>query len=390
MEKTFNPGKAWLVTIVALLLSTAFALSQFQPPAVMLQIMQTYNIDPVAAGNTMNFVGIVATIVSLPAGMVMMKIGARNLAIIDLGVAILANVLGAIAPNYEMLLASRALFGFGYGLCMVIMPQFIASWFPAQKRGLPNSITSCWVAFGQIIVLNVAPIIVNVTGNFQNVWWFSTAFCAVVLVLVIFFLKLPSEQESQLDDQPGKGGEKVSVLAGMKSVSVWTLLFAFFVFGYVISAFASYFPTYLQQDLAMDLGTANFCTSVMTMGNIVGGFVGGAILAKISVRNYPKWLLILVLIISGVGLCMFNMPSAAVVIPYAALTGFVMQMLPGTVFSIAPDASVSPATLGITLGVIGIGQNIVGVMGTAVSSFFQVTFGGWSALTIPIAIFCAI
>ena len=169
-EKKFNSGKAWLVVIVAILAQVTFAIGLMKVPANMVLIMNGFGVDPVAAGNLMNFNGIVALIVALPAGMIMQKLGARNVLIGALAITICGNLLGVLAgtDNFGLLLASRAVEGFGYGMQVVTAPQLISEWFPAQLRGLPNGISSIWFGIGQLIMLNVATMLLG--GSPSSAW----------------------------------------------------------------------------------------------------------------------------------------------------------------------------------------------------------------------------
>lgn len=391
-EKKFNSGKAWLVVIIAILAQVTFAIGLMKVPANMVLIMNGFGVDPVAAGNLMNFNGIVALIVALPAGMIMQKFGARNVLIGALGITIIGNFLGVFAgtDNFGLLLASRAVEGFGYGMQVVTAPQLISEWFPAQLRGLPNGISSIWFGIGQLIILNVAPLLPGVQeGVFLGSWWFTIICMIVLLVLVVIFVRSPSAAENQLElEEKPADAKKVSIVAGLASPTTWLILFVFFLFGYVNSAFASFYPTYLMQDFGMDMAGANGMTSVATIAMLISGIVGGFILNKVKVTKRPVYLLILSVLVGIMGLAMFNIPDAAMLMPFCIVFGFILQLFPGAAYSVAPEAAASPETVPTTMGVLGIGQNFSGVFGTLITSLFMVNMGNsWQAATIPNAIF---
>lgn len=390
-EKKFNSGKAWLVVIIAILAQITFAIGLMKVPANMVLIMNGFGVDPVAAGNLMNFNGIVALIVALPAGMIMQKFGARNVLIGALAITIIGNFLGVFAgtDNFGLLLASRAIEGFGYGMQVVTAPQLISEWFPAQLRGLPNGISSIWFGVGQLIILNAATMLPGVQeGIWLGSWWFTIICMAVLLVLTILFVKSPPAAENQLEMEETPADKKVSVVAGLASPTTWLILFVFFLFGYVNSAFGSYYPTYLQQDFGMDMAGANGMTSVATIAMLISGIVGGFILNKVKVTKRPVYLLVLSVLVGIMGLCMFNIPDAAMLMPFCIVFGFVLQLFPGAAYSVAPEAAAAPETVPTTMGVLGIGQNFAGVFGTLITSLFMVNMGNsWQAATIPNAIF---
>ena len=151
MNKTFNASKAWFVVIISLLAQVAFAIGLMKAPATMGPIIEQFGISVTEAGNLMNANGVVALILALPAGMVMQKLGPRLVTIIALAVGICGNLIGLFfgAHDFGVLIASRAIEGFAYGLIVVTTPQFVSMWFPAQKRGLPNGVTSLWFSFAR-------------------------------------------------------------------------------------------------------------------------------------------------------------------------------------------------------------------------------------------------
>ena len=161
----------------------------------------------------------------------------------------------------------------------------------------------------------------------------------------------------------------------------------FFLFGYVNSAFSSYYPTYLSADLGLDVASANSITSIATAAMMVSGIVFGIVLNKVKVTKRPTILLVIAVLVGVCGLIMFNLPSVGMVIPFLIVFGLVLQTFPGTAYSVAPEAAASPATVAVTMGVMGIGQNFSGVFGTLITSLFVDNMGTWQSVTIPNAIF---
>lgn len=392
MNKTFNASKAWFVVIISLLAQVAFAIGLMKAPATMGPIIEQFGISVTEAGNLMNANGVVALILALPAGMVMQKLGPRLVTIIALAVGICGNLIGLFfgAHDFGILIASRAIEGFAYGLIVVTTPQFVSMWFPAQKRGLPNGVTSLWFSFGSLIILNLTGVLMTVTGSWTGDWMFSAGFMVVILVLVLLFAKEPADENNFLEAEiPAEtaGEKKPSIVDGLKSPATWLLLIVFFLFGYVNSAFSSYYPTYLSADLGLDVASANSITSIATAAMMVSGIVFGIVLNKVKVTKRPTILLVIAVLVGVCGLIMFNLPSVGMVIPFLIVFGLVLQTFPGTAYSVAPEAAASPATVAVTMGVMGIGQNFSGVFGTLITSLFVDNMGTWQSVTIPNAIF---
>ena len=403
MEKKFNAGKAWTVAIVAILAQVTFAMGLMKVPSNAPLLMGGLGIDPVAFGNLMNANGIVSLIFSLPAGIIMQKIGARNILMLAMGIYIVGQLIGVFAgSNYTMLIVSRAVEGLGYGMQSTAVPQFISEWFPAQKRGLPSGINSIWFSVGQMIILNVAAHLPGAAeGSWLGSWWFVIIVQVIWLIVVFLLAKSPSPEENQLDEV--QGGEKPSLAQGIASPTTWLVLGAFLCFGYVNSAFASFFPNYLQNFFGMDMAASNSMTSVATMAMLVAGIVGGFVLNLIPATKRPIFMLVLVIVVGICGLIMFNLPSAGIIIPFLIIMGIFFQITPATTYSILPEAAASPETLPTSMGIMSIGQGLGGVFGTLITSLVLLPVADgtmvtdattgmatplltWSGMTIPNAV----
>lgn len=393
--KKFNAKKAWLVVVVGILVQVGFAISLMKVPSNMVLIMNGMGIDPVLAGNLMTVNGIVALIISLPAGMIMQKKGPRFVLLFALAVGLIGNIIGATigATNYAALLVSRCFEGFGYGLMLVAVPQFIYEWFPSEKSGLPLGIQSAWFAYGSLIMLNAAAFLPGAAeGSWLGSWWFSIVFFVIVGVAAFFVCKSPCGDEMQLDVEAGEEGKpKASLIDGLKAPGTWLILIMFFMFSFLTSSFAGFFPTYLQQDLGMDMVSANFVTSVATIANIVAGIVGGFLLNRVAPSKRPVCLFVVTVLIGACGIAMYNMPGIAMVIPFCVVYGLISQLFPPTAYAIAPETAYSPDTVSGTLGVITFGSNLAGACGTFITSVVMTAFGNsWQAATIPNALFAAL
>lgn len=187
------------------------------------------------------------------------------------------------------------------------------------------------------------------------------------------------------------GKPKASLIDGLKAPGTWLILIMFFMFSFLTSSFAGFFPTYLQQDLGMDMVSANSVTSVATIANIVAGIAGGFLLNRIAPSKRSVYLFVVTILIGVCGIAMYNMPGIAMVIPFCIVYGLISQLFPPTAYAIAPETAYSPDTVSGTLGVITFGSNLAGACGTFITSVVMTAFGNsWQAATIPNALFAVL
>ena len=393
-QRNFNSGKAWLVVVVAMLCQIVFAFGMMKVPANMPIIIPTLGIDEVGAGNLMNAVGILSLIMCIPAGILMQKLGARKIMLFALCCTCVGNIVGLVAgTNFGMLLFSRAIEGVGYGSQAVSVPQFITEWFPPQKRGLPQGVISTWFAIGSFIILNLAPALPGTAeGSWASSWIASIILFVCVIVLAFFVLKSPGKDCIQIEVKPelDENAPQVGLATGLKSGATWLLMLSFVVFCFINSAYSSYFNTYLTQDFALDMATANGLSSIYSAVCIISGIAAGFILNKIPTTKRPIFLVIINVVLAALGLVMFNLPTVMFAIPFSILFGVFSCMAPPTVMSIAPESAYAPETIPVTMGIISLASNLSGVLGTLVISLFKVGMDSWQACTIPNAIFAVI
>ena len=146
-------NKAVLNAVIAILAGIAVAASMYKVSAVTGLIMTDLQIDNRQCGWLVSIVTLLGLILALPAGGIMMKVGAKKLGIFSLVCSLLSNIFGFKASTFTVLLLSRLLEGFSIGLISVASPAIINMWFSEQKRGVPMAIWSCWIGLGLFISL---------------------------------------------------------------------------------------------------------------------------------------------------------------------------------------------------------------------------------------------
>ena len=178
---TFKAGQAWLVTIISILASLGMALSTFKAMTTVVYMMTTFGIDIGTYGSVTSAIGTLSIIGSIPAGAMLAKLGPKRLMIICLAAGALSAYLQiftcamfAADGNFLMWMVMGVLGCFFYGMWTVNGPLLTTAWFPNEKRGLPNSISTAWVSLAMMLLLTVSAPLVALGGDspyaFLNIW----------------------------------------------------------------------------------------------------------------------------------------------------------------------------------------------------------------------------
>ncbi|MDX3660422.1 MFS transporter [Streptomyces sp. ID05-26A] len=143
----------------------------------------------------------------LPLGAVGDLLGRRPVLVAGLGVFGVANVVAALAPSAEVLLASRVLGGVGAATIMPVTLAVITSTFPEKERGRAIGVWTGVAAGGGLLGMFLSALLVDVAD-----WRFLFAL-PVVLVVVALVMALRDVPDSR-DVRPfDVGGALTSVVA---------------------------------------------------------------------------------------------------------------------------------------------------------------------------------
>ncbi|WP_427846690.1 CynX/NimT family MFS transporter [Desulfitobacterium chlororespirans] len=349
MHKLKN--RVWLVTLIVVLTGVVVAACNFKVPPTMVVLMDEMQVSVTEGGILMSMSVIAGIILALPAGGIIMKTGPKKLGAFSLACTLAGSVVGAVAPNFTILMISRAIEGIGFAFISVVAPSIIALCFPPEKRGLPMALWALWISIGMLFIFNVTNAIVPVFG-WRGDWWLVAILAAVMLVVFVIFVKVPEPEA----DPAEQGAPQPSLKEGLQSVPSWLLCLIFICFATVVSAFTTYFPTYIVQVLGLDVAAANSYSGFMAIGMIVGGLAMGFVLNK--VKNRPALLVLCMVLTGAAGYFTFEVSNPNTLLLYVFLAGLAYSMPAATIFTVAPDSARSPAAIGMAMSLCVLGQNI--------------------------------
>ncbi|WP_434510780.1 MFS transporter [Desulfitobacterium sp. AusDCA] len=381
MEKDIqknSTGRAWLITIVVILAGIISSAGKYKLAGTMTTIIPALGITKADGGWLMSICSVMGIVLALPAGGIMVKTGPKKLGLVALGCGLIGNVIGSLSNGFSLLLFSRLIEGISIGLIGVVAPTIIAAWFPSEKRGLPMAIWSLWIGLGLLFILNATNYILPPFG-WHGVWWFSTLLFLVITVLFALIVKMPESTGSASEKA---NAPKVPLSAGMKSPSTWAVAMVMLVLGFSVGTVQTYTPAYIQEALKVTKEVANTYTSVFALGNIFGGIAMGFVLNK--VKNRSLVLLVSTILVAIVMAFAFEFSLNSALI-FMLVTGIIYQMVPASIFAVAPETASSPQTVGIAMGIIIIGQNVGAFFGPPkVGALVQA--GGWHAAQFPLIV----
>jgi MFS family permease len=323
-------------------------LAQFAAPPLMPLLMARFGIDLAGASSLMSVFSVTGFLLALPAGLVLTRFGPLVTGAVALGSVVAGSVLGAVAPEYAVFLASRGIQGVGLGLIGVVAPSVVAAAFPPARRGLPMGIWATWVPVGGVVMYNVAPALGS-AGGWQAAWWLAAVVAGLALAAYVGVLAtcLPFTRTPSGPPAPSMG-------TALRNRDAWLLAATFGLFAVSSSGINTYLPTFLVAERGFDLAGAARLSSFVLVGAAVGSVLAGVASDRLGSRR-------LVYTAAAVGL------AALLLLPFGVdsawlpavllLVGLVSGAIQSAIFASVPEVMRDPRLAGAGMAAILFGQN---------------------------------
>ena len=389
MTKKQKTTTAWIVVIIAFFGGFALANVQNKVPPVMLEVMNCFNIGETDAGWLTSVFTIMGMVTAIPASQLMRKMGAKKIGVIALVCAAVGSAAGAFATDMVFLMITRVIEGTGVGMIAVVGPAVIAEWFPVEKRGLPMGLWGSWMMCSQTLLFFVSGALVTM-GSWQAVWWFTTIFAVIVLVLYLWKVRDPKGTDYEPNYSEGEEEAEFQFGEAFKSSSTWLITICGVIFTFCCFGFATYISLYWDQTFFNDgMETSNLYVSILYAIEIPMVIFIGWLLNRIKVgKRHWVGTIGFALYIIVMFLC-FRMDNPAFLIPFVIIYPFLEGVIPTVYWTLTPTTAKKPEYSGTAIGILNVGLNIGTLLGPPVTGLFIENFG-WSVATIPLAIAAAL
>lgn len=278
MNSTTNKKSPWTILTVMLISMVAGAICMNKVSPVLSNIMADLNIASSSqAGLLMSIFTFSGIILSIPMGVLTTKYGTFKTGLFSLAAIIAGSVLGAVSSGYGLMLFSRLVEGLGLMFLGTIGPAAVAAAFAGQNGGTAMGLLMCYMSFGQIIALNIAPAVAE-AGSWRNFWWISAAFGVVALVLWLLIVRDEKKDASVTVDAVSE--EHATLSEVLSNKSVWLICITFLTYMIVHMGVFNYLPTYFTEIGGISATKAGTLTSIASLIGIPVGILGGILADK--------------------------------------------------------------------------------------------------------------
>lgn len=382
MTKKQKTVAAWTVVIIAFLGGLALANVQNKVPPCIAAVMLYFDIGETTAGWLTSVFAIMGMVTAIPASWLLAKLGPKKIGVLSLAFAAVGSLIGVFSTNLWLLIFSRIIEGMGVGIIAVVGPSLIAMWFPAEKRGLPMGLWGSWMMASQTILFFISGGLVA-AFDWQGVWWFTLIFCVIVLILYMWKVDSPGDDQPNYAEQTE---ENFSFKGGFGSASTWILTAAGTIFTFCCFGFATFIALYWGDTFfGGDYDQSNRWVSIMYLIEVPVVIFLGWVMNHIRLRHRKYMGVIGFFLYTFILYLCFRMENPLLLLPFVLIYPFLEGAIPTAYWTMCASTAKKPEYAGIALGIMNVGLNIGTLLGPPVTGFFIENYG-WHAATIPLAI----
>jgi MFS transporter, CP family, cyanate transporter len=335
--------------------------------------------------------GLVLSIFNLIAalgGVLIGSLGDRfgNLRMIVAGLALggAASAIGSQAMGAPLLLASRAVEGFGFILACTATPSLIVAETASADRGKALGLWSAYMPTGMSMMMVIAALLAGEL-SWRGVWLITAALNLGYAGIV--WLALPEARGAAITGSgaAGRGGLGLRAMSAA-ALRAGPLLLAgcFLVYAGNFLALTGFLPLMLERGGDASGRAAGLLTAVVVAANMIGNWVSGFIAARGMARPLIIAIAAAVMGLAAVGVFMETLPFAmryALALLFAAVGG----VIPGTCFGAAQELAESPTRVGPLVGALIQGAGLGQLLGPSLVAAIVQAIGSWRGAAIFIA-----
>ena len=333
-------------------------------------LRQDMGLDLASIGTLTAVFSLLGVVGGIAAGGVIARFGARRMLLLGLLATALGTAMGAIAPSYAILLASRVVEGLGFLMITVAGPAALQRLVSASGRDFAFALWSCYMPTGMAIAMLAS----QAFEHWQAVWWCAGA--AVIVSLASVAALLPAGQAAAPAPLSWRGMRQDTVDT-LSAAGPVLLALSFTLYSLMFFALFTFLPVLLMDQLGLTLAQAGLYSAIASAANIVGNLGAGVLLA----RGWRRSTLIACASVTMgvVALLIFRsvlpaMPTFLLCVLFSAVGGLIPATLLGTAPLVAPRPALTAASVGLVMQGSNLGQVIGPVtVGGVIDRY------GWSA-----------
>lgn len=352
----------------------AAALHVGKLPTAIPVLREALGLSLVQAGFLLSLVQFAGMLLGIAVGVFAQAIGLRRTMVCGLVLLAAASAGGAAVHSAAMLMALRAIEGFGFLLASMPAPSLIRRIVPPQRMSAALGLWGAYMPLGTAIALLAGAPVMAAIG--WRGWWVLLAAIAAAMAAWLA-LAIPADVRSGHTAQAS--GRLTPLVTTLRSPGPWLVACCFGAYSAQWLSVIGFLPSvYMQAGFAA--ASAGAATALAALVNMVGNIAAGRLLQRHVAA--PR-LLATGFVAMALGACIafadFGPSPAAGWLRYAGVLLFscVGGLVPGTLFSLAVRLAPAESAVAPTVGWMQQWSALGQFAGPPVVAWVASRAGGW-------------
>lgn len=343
----------WLAVTVVIASGIVAALQVGKAAIAMPLVQAEFGLDLGTLGWLASIFAVLGMVGGIPAGTLAVGWGARRVLLLGLLAVALGAFLGAAAPRFSLLLASRVVEGLGFLLVIIAGPSILQRIAAPAQRDLAMALWSCFMPTG-IALAMLAGLWLT---DWRMIWQITGALAVIAIGLTL--LVVPKTDAGTRPSWAGLAGDAGAVLSARGPL---LLALTFALYALMFFALFSFLPVLLMQRMQVSLATAGLLSAFATTGNIAGNLIAGLLLSRGIGRVKLIIAASLVMGLCGIGIFLGLLPDTVTFLLCVLFAG-AGGLIPATLLASAPLAAPATRLMPVIVGLMMQGSNLGQVVG---------------------------
>lgn len=301
-QRVLGIYQGWVVVIAVMLTLAIASGGRFLFGVVLIPVTEEFGWSRAEMALAVTISVIALSVLQPIVGLLVDRFGSRRILIagvVTTAVAMIPMTLATSLWQIYVFYGLLAAFGFA-ATSPVNTTALVNGWFE-KKRGLALSMATAGSAYGQLLIVPIATVIMVSWGWRASYYAITIALVVIVLPLAIFFIRdSPSRTASRESRRAGViDGPRVSLSQAIRTTAYWQLSFGMFVCGATMGFTSVHMIPYLTD--MPEHSTSTMQTTASLAMSVVGGasIVGSLVLGYLSDRKGHREILTLTYFLRG-------------------------------------------------------------------------------------------
>ncbi len=320
---------AWVVVGILLISQFVMSIGAYAWGPLAPFFRDEFNISNARIGMVTSSLYLTATIIAIPSGMLIDKLGAHIMLILCLVIMGIAFWVMPLAGQFTWIIACAGLAGVGYGVINQVSTKGIMYWFTSKTRATAMGVKQMGVTLGGAVAAALLPAMTLTYGWRKGVVVIGVAMIIIAVLSIFLYKERPGGKtpDNPAEAAPASKASKISLMEVLSNpvLLIVMLIVPFMAFSQI--CVASFMVLYLNETLEFSVVFSSGLLSVAMIAGTLGRVGWGLISDRIfgGDRLKPSFILSIIGALSLFAFALLNKNSPTwFFYILAALIGFTL------------------------------------------------------------------